>query len=37
MAGVNACVAFLVVSGGALFGFIVAAILAADKDEEEKK
>lgn len=37
MAGVNACVAFLILSGGALFGFIVAAILAADKDEEEKK
>ena len=38
MAGVNACMAFLIVSGGvALYGFVVAAILAAGNDEEEGK
>ena len=37
MAGVKACVAFLLISGGALFGFVVAAILAAGNDEEDKK
>ena len=37
MAGVNACVAYLLLSGGALFGFVLAAILAANNDDEEGK
>ena len=37
MAGLNTCVAFLMLSGGAVFGFVLAAILAATKDDEEGK